>query len=105
MQMGIVKFKRSVGFPMWHRDHLCKVSNIRVNTPTVLRLCKAQTRWSSDKTLYPQQLIQQMSADVVGITPTDIRELRAQRLRHIDYFGLVNEGSFDEKNLVEDMKD
>jgi|TARA_B100001059_G_scaffold228755_1_gene260338 hypothetical protein len=46
-----------------------------------------------------------MSADVVGITPTDIRELRAQRLRHIDYFGLVNEGSFDEKNLVEDMKD
>ena len=60
---------------------------------------------SSDKTLYPQQLIQEMSADVGVITPTDIRELRAQRLRHIDYFGLVNEKGFDEKNLVEDMKD
>ena len=46
-----------------------------------------------------------MNADVGDITPTDIRELKAQRLRHIDYFGLVNEGSFDEKNLFEDMKD
>ena len=60
---------------------------------------------SSDKTLYPQQLIQQMSADVGGIIPTDIGELKAERLRHIDYFGLVNEKGFDEENLVEDMKD
>jgi hypothetical protein len=46
-----------------------------------------------------------MNADVGDITPTDIRELKAQRLWHIDYFGLVNEGSFDEMNLFEDMKD
>ena len=71
----------------------------------VAALQSSNSMWNSDKRLYPQQLIQQMNADVGDIIATDTRDLKAERSRHIDYIGLVNEGSFDEKNLVDDMKD
>ena len=87
------------------RPYLQNLKYMREYADRIESVRSSNSMRSSYKALYPQQLIQQMNADVGGITPTDIGELRAQRLRHIDYFGLVNEKGFDEKNLVEDMKD
>ena len=106
MQMGLMKFKRRVDFPMWHHEHISKVASImREYADRIEAVHGSNSMRNSDKTLYAQQLIQQMNSDVGRITPTDPRERGAERLRYMDYSGLVDENGFDELNARDDMHD
>lgn len=106
MQMGLMKFKRRVDFPMWHHEHISKVASImREYADRIEAVHGSNSMRNSDKTLYAQQLIQQMNADVGRITPTDPRERGAEKLRYMDYSGLVDENGFDELNARDDMSD
>lgn len=105
MEMGLMRFKRRVDFPMWHPDHISKVANImREYADRIEKIHQSNSLRAADKTLCAQRLILEMNAVVQTITPKDPRERGAERLKFGEY-GLIDHNGFDDVKARADLQE
>ena len=94
MEMGMLRFKRRVDFPMWHPDHISKVANIlREFADRIEGVHQSNSLRGADKTLHAQHLIMEMNLVVNRITPKDPRERGAEHLEFGEY-GCIDKNGF-----------
>lgn len=105
MEMGLMRFKRRVDFPMWHPDHISKIANImREYAERIEAVHGSNSLRSADKTLCAQRLIVEMNAVVQTITPRDPRTRGAERLQFGDY-GLIDHNGFNGVKAHKDLQE
>lgn len=100
---GQMRFKRRIDLPLWHQDHLMKVSRILQDAgKRIEEISNSNSLRNVDKALAAQTVVKLANLDAARITPLDPRERGSEKLEWREN-GLVDTSGFDELNARQDL--
>jgi len=103
MRSGQMRFKRRLDLPMWHQDHLLKISRILIDAGTrIQEVSNESTLRNVDKCLAAQTILSMANADASQITPLDPRDRGAELGMYTDQ-GWANMAGHAELNARDDL--
>ena len=103
MRSGQLRFKRRMDLPMWHQDHLLKVSRILQDAgKRIEEISNSNSLRNVDKCLAAQTVVSLANADAGQITPKDPRE-RGAELGVYTEQGWANLAGHAELNARDDL--
>tara|TARA_R100001480_G_scaffold5937_6_gene13045 strand:+ start:878 stop:1288 length:411 start_codon:yes stop_codon:yes gene_type:complete len=100
---GQMRFKRRLDLPMWHQDHLLKVSRILIEAgKRIEKISNESALRNVDKCLTAQTVLKLANIDASRLTPLDPRE-RGSELGEYTDRGWVNKAGHAELNARDDL--
>jgi len=103
MKTGQLRFKRRLDLPMWHQDHLMKISRILVDVgKRIEKVSQDSALRNVDKCLAAQAILSSANVDASRITPLDPRDRGAELGMYTDQ-GWANMAGHAELNARDDI--
>ena len=103
MRSGQMRFKRRLDLPMWHQDHLLKISRILVDAgKRIEKISNESALRNVDKCLAAQTILSLANVDASQITPLDPRDRGAELGEYTDQ-GWTNKAGHAELNARDDL--